>query len=317
MVFAGSENGGGADGAAAAAVKSSVRHLVKVARERVRRRRGEPPRLFVVTRRRPDRARRRCRQPRAGRPAWPDPGHRLPKHPHLRATQIDVDDATEVEQLALQLLSGSDEDETAWRDGEWYTARLSLTPLRPEERRHHRRRSASATACVCRSARPVTSSRWNSLPSNGFRPDRVRSRSRSARRTSTSPTSWWPSVATRASRDACPQLGADFAGVVTAVGPGVTQHQVGDRVAGISANGCWSTFVTCDADLAVTLPAELPDDKAAAVPTAHATAWYGLHDLARISARRQGADPLRDRWRGTGRDRDRPGRRCRDLRHRR
>ena len=48
------------------------------------------------------------------------------------------------------------------------------------------------------------------------------------------------------------------------------------------ANGCWGTFVTCDARLAVTLPAGLTDEQAAAVTTAHATAWYGLHDLARI-----------------------------------
>ena len=44
------------------------------------------------------------------------------------------------------------------------------------------------------------------------------------------------------------------------------------------------TFITCDANLAVTLPAGLTDEQAAAVTTAHATAWYGLHDLARIKA---------------------------------
>ena len=81
-----------------------------------------------------------------------------------------------------------------------------------------------------------------------------------------------------------PQLGTDFAGVVTAVGPDVTDHKVGDHVGGLSANGCWGTFVTCDANLAVTLPAGLTDDQAAAVTTAYATAWYGLHDLARIKS---------------------------------
>ena len=39
------------------------------------------------------------------------------EHPHLRATQIDVDEATDAEQLARQLLAGSEEDETAWRNG--------------------------------------------------------------------------------------------------------------------------------------------------------------------------------------------------------
>ena len=81
-----------------------------------------------------------------------------------------------------------------------------------------------------------------------------------------------------------PQLGTDFAGVVTAVGPDVTDHKVGDHVGGLSANGCWSTFVTCDARMAVTLPPGLADEQAGAVTTAHATAWYGLNDLARIKA---------------------------------
>ncbi len=71
---------------------------------------------------------------------------------------------------------------------------------------------------------------------------------------------------------------------MTAVGPDVTDHKVGDHVGGLSANGCWGTFLTCDARLAVTLPPGLADDQAAAVTTAHATAYYGLHELARIGA---------------------------------
>jgi polyketide synthase 5 len=81
-----------------------------------------------------------------------------------------------------------------------------------------------------------------------------------------------------------PQLGTDFAGVVTAVGPDVTNHKVGDHVGGVCADGCWATFINCNADLAVTLPAGLADEQAAAVTTATATAWYGLHELARIKS---------------------------------
>ena len=76
----------------------------------------------------------------------------------------------------------------------------------------------------------------------------------------------------------------DFAGVVTAVGPNVTDHRLGDRVGGFSPNGCWGTFVTCDANLAVAIPPSMTDHQAAAVATATATAWYALHDQAGISA---------------------------------
>ena len=37
--------------------------------------------------------------------------------------------------LAQQLLGGSEEDETAWRNGEWYAARLCPSPLSHDERR--------------------------------------------------------------------------------------------------------------------------------------------------------------------------------------
>jgi polyketide synthase 5 len=64
----------------------------------------------------------------------------------------------------------------------------------------------------------------------------------------------------------------------------VTTHRVGDRVGGVSANGCWGTFVTCEANLATTLPAGLEEHEAAAVGLAYATAWLGLEELARVSS---------------------------------
>ena len=79
-----------------------------------------------------------------------------------------------------------------------------------------------------------------------------------------------------------PGLGVDFAGVVTAVGPGVTDHKVGDRVGAIADAVAWGTFVTCDARLAANLPERLTAEQAGAVSTAYATAWYSLHDLARV-----------------------------------
>ena len=50
------------------------------------------------------------------------------------------------------------------------------------------------------------------------------------------------------------------------------------------ANGCWGTFVTCDARLVATLPPGLTAGQAAAAATGYGTAWYGLCDLARMTA---------------------------------
>jgi polyketide synthase 5 len=99
-----------------------VQHLVRIVRE-LPEIPGEPPRLYVAT--------RNSQAVVAGdRPNLEQGGLRGlmrvigTEHPHLRATQIDVDADTDVEQLAQQLLSDSEEDETAWRNGQWYTARL-------------------------------------------------------------------------------------------------------------------------------------------------------------------------------------------------
>lgn len=206
------------------------------------------------------------------------------EYPQAQPTLIDVDPATEPEQLAAQLLSGSPEDETAWRDNTWYTARLVAAPLRPDDRR-------TAVAEYGRDGIRLqigTPGDLATVEPVGY--DRV------------APGPGQIEVAVHASSVnyadvlvamglyprledlPLPALGLDFAGVVAAVGPDVTEHKVGDRVGGLSANGCWGSFVTCDARLAVPLPAELTDQQAVSVATTMATAWHGLHELARISA---------------------------------
>jgi polyketide synthase 5 len=205
------------------------------------------------------------------------------EHPHLRTTHIDVDKIADAEQLARQLLSGSEEDETAWRNGEWYVARLCPAPLRPEERHttvvDHEvdgMRLQIRTPGDLQTMEMATVDR--TLPGPGQIEVAVHASSIN-----------FADVLVAFGRypafdGVLPQLGTDFAGVVTAVGPDVTEHRVGDHVGGMSPNGCWGSFVTCDARLATPIPAGLTDAQAAAVTTAHATAWYGLHDLADIAA---------------------------------
>jgi polyketide synthase 5 len=205
------------------------------------------------------------------------------EHPELRATQIDLDADTDIECLARQLLAQSDEDETAWRSGAWYTARLSPTPLRPEDRQ---------TAVVDHAQDGVrlqirTPGDVDSLEVTAF--DRVPPGPGEIEVAASASSINFADVLIAFGRYAnidgvAPQLGMDFAGVVTAVGPDVTTHQVGDHVGGFCRTGSWANFVTCDARVAATLPPGLTDEVAAAVGTAYVTAWYGLHEQARIGA---------------------------------
>ena len=205
------------------------------------------------------------------------------EHPHLQTTHIDIDEQTSVEQLARQLLSGSEEDETAWRNDEWYTARLCPTPLRPEERQTTiANQQSDGMRLQIRMPGDLQSMEFAAF-------DRVPPGPGQIEVAVTASSINFADVLLTFGRyqsfdGQLPQLGTDFAGVVTAVGPDVTNHKVGDHVGGMSraAAGQHSSPVT--PGLAMTLPTGLTDAQAAAVTTAHATAWYGLHDLARIRA---------------------------------
>jgi polyketide synthase 5 len=259
-----------------------VRHVVRIARE-LSEIQGESPRLYVVT---------RNAQAVLSEdvPNLEQGGLRGllrvigAEHPHLHTTHIDVDDQSSAEQLVRQLmLAGPGEDETAWRNDEWYTARLCPAPLRPEERRStivdHER---DGVRLHIRTPGDLQTMEFTAF-------DRVPPGPGEIEVAVTASSINFADVLVAFGRyqsfeGRLPQFGTDFAGVVTAVGPGVTNHKVGDRVGGMSPNGCWATFVTCDANLATTLPEGLTEAQAAAVTTASATAWYGLNDLARIRA---------------------------------
>ncbi len=205
------------------------------------------------------------------------------EHPHLRTTHIDVDEQTNAEHVARQLLAGSEEDETSWRNDEWYTARLCPAALRPEERRttivDHAGDNMRLQIRTPGDLQTMELAAIDRVPPGPGQIEVAVSASGVNFVDVLIASGQYPSIDER-----LPELGMDFVGVVTAVGTGVTDHRVGDHVGGMSPNGCWTTFVTCDARLATTLPPGLTDAQAAAVTTAHTIAWYGLIDQARIKA---------------------------------
>ena len=255
-----------------------VRDLVRIVRD-LPEAAGETPRLYVVT--------RGAQTVLPGeRPNLEQAGLRGllrvigAEHPALHPSQIDVDEETEGKLVAHQLLLGSDQDETAFRNQEWYTAHLFPAPLRPEERHttvvDH---SLDGMRLEIRTPGDLQTLELTAFERTAPGPGEIEV---AVTASSLNFADVLVAMGRYPSYSGRPQLGIDFAGVVTAVGPHVRNHKVGDHVGGMSPNGCWGTFLTCDVDVAVKLPAGLRDDQAAAVSTAAATAWYGLQDLARI-----------------------------------
>jgi NADPH:quinone reductase-like Zn-dependent oxidoreductase len=72
-----------------------------------------------------------------------------------------------------------------------------------------------------------------------------------------------------------PQLGEDLAGVVEAVGPGVTRFAVGDEVFG-SGGGSWAEYARPKEELLQPLPKGVTLEEAAGVPMAGYTALQAL-----------------------------------------
>ena len=71
-------------------------------------------------------------------------------------------------------------------------------------------------------------------------------------------------------------MGLECAGVVLAVGSAVTRHGAGDSVCALLAGGGYAERVLVDEGSAVSIPAGLDFESAAALPEVFATAWLNL-----------------------------------------
>lgn len=76
-------------------------------------------------------------------------------------------------------------------------------------------------------------------------------------------------------------VGLDFAGIVTAVGAGVTRFQVGEAVYGECRGSC-AEYACANSDRIAHKPSSLTFDQAAAVPTSACAALQGLRDQAKL-----------------------------------
>jgi NADPH:quinone reductase-like Zn-dependent oxidoreductase len=80
-----------------------------------------------------------------------------------------------------------------------------------------------------------------------------------------------------------PVRGTDVAGVVEAVGPGVTRFKAGDKVFG-AAIGSFAEYAAASEDALAEKPANLTFEQAAAVPMAGTVALQALRDHAKVQA---------------------------------
>jgi NADPH:quinone reductase len=83
-------------------------------------------------------------------------------------------------------------------------------------------------------------------------------------------------------------LGIDLAGIVAAVGPGVTEWSMGDEVFGMTGGvggvqGSLAQYASVDASLLARKPPQLDMREAASLPLAFITAWEGLVDRAHVA----------------------------------
>src|SRR5687767_3508211 len=78
--------------------------------------------------------------------------------------------------------------------------------------------------------------------------------------------------------------GSEYAGVVAAVGEGVTHLKVGQAVAALSGTGGFGTHTIAPAALCMPLPAGFPFVDAAAFIMIYATSYHALVDRAQLKA---------------------------------
>lgn len=77
--------------------------------------------------------------------------------------------------------------------------------------------------------------------------------------------------------------GVNAAGEVQALGAGVTEFRVGERIM-VRGHGCFAEYVLVDPGLATPVPPQLTWEQAAAIPISYVTAWEAMVQYGRLKA---------------------------------
>ncbi len=198
------------------------------------------------------------------------------EHPELSCVRLDLDPSrpadAQMDALVADLLAPSDENQVAYRGGVRRVARLARATVE---------KAASATpvaeAVILRAAPTgvLDDLAWAPLerrtPGRGEVEIQVHASGVGFRDVMNA-------LAMR--RDADP-LGSECAGVITAVGEDVEGLAVGDDVVAL-APGSLASYAIARADLVVRKPARLSFEEAVTLPTAAVTAYYALHEVAKL-----------------------------------
>jgi acyl transferase domain-containing protein/NAD(P)-dependent dehydrogenase (short-subunit alcohol dehydrogenase family) len=251
------------------------------------------PRLFIVTRG----AQQIDREPITGLAQTPLLGLSrvaASEHPDLRCSLIDLDSVAQpaaVEQLATEVQSGNEEDEVALRDSGRYVRRLTRVSAKQLEEANLRRGSVPATDTAAYRLEVGTIGSMDSLRFREFERSPLGPRDVEIRILSAALNfkdvlkvlGMLPEKALEHTFHGS-TLGMEAAGVVTRTGDDVTEYRVGDAcIASLSGSFSSHVIVPVDSLFAVHQSAIASPSDAATIPVVYMTAYYALHDLARLS----------------------------------
>ncbi len=196
------------------------------------------------------------------------------EHPELNCTQIDLDETApqnEVSELFAEIWHPQNEAQIAFKAGHRTVARLVRSSFNPQLKEV----SLTSNQLVITHRGSLDNLQWQSVtrsvPSFGQVEIQIQATGLNFRDVLNA-LGLYPQAGA---------LGLECAGKIVAIGEGIDNFQIGDRILAMMS-GSFSQYVTVDAHLVVSIPASLSFAEAATIPGAFLTAYYGLHHLAKI-----------------------------------
>jgi len=210
------------------------------------------------------------------------------EHPDMRPTHVDADPADDgLHGVARELLSGGTEDEVVLRDGTCHVAHLIHAPLSNAERSQATKRTvrygvdgfhlrAGQLGDLGALELVATGRR---APGPGEVEIGVRAAGVNFRDVLTAMGLLPPNDELEY------PIGFECAGLVTAVGAGVTNVRPGDAALAIEfRGGAFGSFITVPSAVVAPMPAGLDYAAAAGLPAVFLTSWYALCHVGRLAA---------------------------------